>query len=87
MIISKADVLKELKSHVASLGFTFKVNDKKMIDNNTCYMLIKRYSDNEVIVDKWGKRLSNFTLDNAYECMQTGYFIKLAQDEKHFNSL
>ena len=79
---NKAMMLKEIKADARTNGFTFKVNNKKYINNNTCYMLIKRYSNNGVIVDKWGKRLNNFTLQSAYECMQTGYFITLKEELK-----
>ena len=79
-------MLSEVKNHVAKLGFTFKVNDKKYISGQTCYKLCKRYTD-EVITDKYGNNLSNFTLETGYENMINGYFDSLANDEKHYNSV
>lgn len=84
MYIIKKEMLSEVKNHVAKLGFTFKVNDKKYINNQTCYKLCKRYTD-EVIKDKYGNSLSNFTLEIGYENMLSGYFDLLANDEKHYH--
>ena len=80
--ITKKEMLKEVKSYVSKLGFTFKVNDKQYINNKTCYKLCKRYSG-DVITNKYGNDLSNFTLDSGYVNMLSGYFDQLAQDEKH----
>ena len=80
--ITKKEMLKEVKNYVAKLGFTFKVNDKRYINNQTCYKLCKRYSS-EVITNKYGNDLSNFTLDSGYGNMLNGYFDQLAQDENH----
>ena len=85
MYTTKKEMLKEIKSYVAKLGFTFKVNNKQYINNQTCYKLCKRYTD-EVIKDKYGNKLSNFTLSSGYDNMLSGYFDQLAQDEKHYNS-
>ena len=75
--ITKKEMLQEVKSYVAKLGFTFKVNNKQYINNQTCYKLCKRYSD-EVIADRCGNKLSNFTLSDGYNNMLTGYFDQLA---------
>lgn len=85
MYITKKEMLSEVKNYVAKLGFTFKVNDKQYINNQTCYKLCKRYTD-DVITDKYGNSLSNFTLETGYDNMLSGYFDQLAQDEKHYNS-
>lgn len=77
MYITKKEMLAEIKQAAKENGFTFKVNNRKMINNQTCYKLCFRYTDN-VVIDKWGKRLSNFTLDTGYQCMQTGCFNQLA---------
>lgn len=82
MYITQKQALSEVKNHVAKLGFTFKVNDKKYINGQTCYKLCKRYT-NDVIIDKYGNSLSNFTLATGYDNMLSGYFDQLAQDEKH----
>ena len=80
--ITKKEMLKEVKSYVAKLGFTFKVNDKRYINSQTCYKLCKRYSG-EVVTNKYGNDLSNFTLDSGYGNMLSGYFDQLAHDENH----
>ena len=80
--ITKKEMLKEVKSYVAKLGFTFKVNDKRYINNQICYKLCKRYSG-EVITNKYGNDLSSFTLDSGYGNMLNGYFNQLAQDENN----
>ena len=85
MHTTKKEILKEVKSYVAKLGFTFKVNDEQYINNQTCYKLCKRHTG-EVITDKYGNSLSNFTLNSGYDNMLSGYFDQLAQDEKHFDS-
>lgn len=85
MDITNKQALSEVKNYVAKLGFTFKVNDSKYINGKTCYKLCKRYTD-DVITDKYGNSLSNFTIDTGYENMLSGYFVQLAQDEKHYNS-
>lgn len=82
--ISNKQALSEVKNYVSKLGFTFKVNDRKLINGNKCYKLTKRYTD-DVITDRYGNNLSNFTLDTGYENMLSGYFDQLAADEKHFN--
>lgn len=83
MNITNKQALSEVKNYVAKLGFTFKVNDKKLINNKTCYKLCKRYTD-EVITDKYGNNLSNFTLENGYENMLSGYFDSLVNNSiKH----
>lgn len=86
MYITKKEALSEVKNYVAKLGFTFKANDRKYINGQTCYKLCKRYTD-DVITDRYGNNLSNFTLDTGYENMLNGYFDSLANDEKHYNSL
>ena len=85
MYTTKKEMLKEIKNYVAKLGFTFKVNNKQYINSQTCYKLCKRYTD-EVITDRFGNNLSNFTLNSGYDNMLNGYFDQIAQDEKHFNS-
>lgn len=85
MHITNKQALSEVKNYVAKLGFTFKVNDKKYINNETCYKLCKR-GTNDVVTDKYGNSLSSFTLDSGYGNMLSGYFDQLAQDEKHYNS-
>ena len=84
--ITKKEMLREVKSYVAKLGFTFKVNDKQYINNQTCYKLCKRYSG-EIITNKYGNDLSSFTLDSGYSNMLNGYFNHLAQDESHYHNL
>lgn len=81
MSINKKEMLSEIKNYVAKLGFTFKVNDKQYINGQTCYKLCKRYT-NEVVLDKYGKSLSNFTISSGYDNMLNGYFDQLAQDEE-----
>ena len=84
--ITKKEMLQEVKSYVAKLGFTFKVNDKQYINNQTCYKLCKRHSG-DVITNKYGNDLSSFTLDSGYGNMLNGYFDQLAQDENHYHNL
>ena len=86
MHTTKKEILKEVRSYVANLGFTFKVNDRQYICNQTCYQICKRYTD-EVVTDKYGNKLYNFTLSEGYDNMLNGYFDQLAQDKKHFNQL
>ena len=85
MYTTKKEMLSEIKNYVAKLGFTFKVNNKQYISGQTCYKLCKRHTD-EVITDRFGNNLSNFTLNSGYDNMLNGYFDQLAQDEKHYNS-
>lgn len=85
MYTTKKEMLKEVKKYVAKLDFTFKVNNKQYINGQTCYKLCKRYTDN-VITDKYGNSLSNFTLNSGYDNMLSGYFDQLAQEEKHFDT-
>ena len=84
--ITKKEMLKEVKSYVAKLGFTFKVNDKQYINNQTFYKLCKRYSG-EIITDRYGNELRSFTSESGYGNMLNGYFDELAQDEKHYHNL
>lgn len=79
MNFTKKEMLSEIKAYCKELGFTFKVNDKKYINNETCYKLCKRYTG-EVITDKYGNSLSNFTLNSGYENMLSGYFSSLTND-------
>lgn len=76
MSINKKEMLSEIKNYVAKMGFTFKVNDRQYINGQTCYKLCKRYSD-EVVLDKYGNKLSNFTINSGYENMLSGYFDRL----------
>ena len=78
MRTTKKAMLSEIKSYVATLGFTFKVNNTQYINGQTCYKLCKRYSD-EVILDKYSNELSNFTLSSGYDNMLNGYFDLLSQ--------